>query len=251
MKFTLATLAVFAATGLAAPSADPVAAPKPNPVSEPEPWCTWVGQSCWKAKRDVGEVKRDAAPEPEPWCMWVGQSCWKVKRDAGEALSSALHTTRSIDIPSVNPRSISDAAQINAAHQAKRSVVELANMVALSARGSSEEYFKSLNLEEHFPDYTSGGHAKGEEKTLQSKREATPGKPRQCYEMRWCMCVGQSCWKAKRAAEAVLATIDARDAGSDDSHFDARSFSAESFAAKRDIMAIKAAARSIIDANKE
>ncbi|KAM0563149.1 hypothetical protein ACHAPJ_000863 [Fusarium lateritium] len=266
MKLSLASLALVAATGFAAPPPDfyppwfshavegksdktgdkmkreaipePVAAPKPNPVSEPEPWCTYPGQSCWKAKRE-------AAPEPEPWCWYPGQSCWKVKRDVGEALAGALHSTRHFDTAHLDTRSIDGTTHTesnHAARQAKRSVVELANMVALAARGSSDGYFKSLNIERHFPDTAADGMAKRD--LHEVKREAAP--QRTC--VKWCMCPGQSCWKAKRAAEAVLETLEGRDAGSHDSHFDARG---ESVTDKRDIMAIKAAARSIIDANQE
>ncbi|WKT45639.1 hypothetical protein QSH57_010513 [Fusarium oxysporum f. sp. vasinfectum] len=225
---------------------EPVAAPKPDPVAEPMPWCTWRGQPCWK------KTKRAAAPEPapeaeneprwclwrgqpcwkktkrdaipEPWCLWRGQPCWKAKRDAAPEPWSPL----------IFPR--------DAAHKAKRSIVELANLIALSARGSPEEYFKSLELETFFPDAAPNATAKRDLNTLQEDK-------------RWCMWRGQPCWKAKRAAEAVLDAVDGDDGatgpGGPDSHYDTRDFKSENFAAKRDLIAIKAAARSIADMSEE
>ncbi|RKK82553.1 hypothetical protein BFJ69_g3130 [Fusarium oxysporum] len=242
---------------------EPVAAPKPDPVAEPMPWCTWRGQPCWKkAKRAAApepapeaeneprwclwrgqpcwkKTKRDATPEP--WCLWRGQPCWKAKRDAGQALSNALHATRSLDTRSADAPSTAHLPR-DAAHKAKRSIVELANLIALSARGSPEEYFKSLELETFFPDAAPNATAKRDLNTLQEDK-------------RWCMWRGQPCWKAKRAAEAVLDAVDGDDGatgpGGPDSHYDTRDFKSENFAAKRDLIAIKAAARSIADMSEE
>ncbi|KAK2675504.1 hypothetical protein RAB80_007689 [Fusarium oxysporum f. sp. vasinfectum] len=262
---------------------EPVAAPKPDPVAEPMPWCTWRGQPCWKKTKRAAapepapeaeneprwclwrgqpcwkKTKRDAIPEPwclwrgqpcwkakrdaapEPWCMWRGQPCWKAKRDAGQALSNALHATRSLDTRSADAPSTAHLPR-DAAHKAKRSIVELANLIALSARGSPEEYFKSLELETFFPDAAPNATAKRDLNTLQEDK-------------RWCMWRGQSCWKAKRAAEAVLDAVDGDDGatgpGGPDSHYDTRDFKSENFAAKRDLIAIKAAARSIADMSEE
>ncbi|EWY96983.1 hypothetical protein FOYG_05476 [Fusarium oxysporum NRRL 32931] len=266
---------------------EPVAAPQPDPVAEPMPWCTWRGQPCWKekmrmAKREAipepapeaeneprwclwrgqpcwKKTKRDATPEPwclwrgqpcwkakrdaapEPWCMWRGQPCWKAKRDAGQALSNALHATRSLDTRSADAPSTAHLPR-DAPHKAKRSIVELANLIALSARGSPEEYFKSLELETFFPDAAPNATAKRDLNTLQEDK-------------RWCMWRGQPCWKAKRAAEAVLDAVDGDDGatgpGGPDSHYDTRDFKSENFAAKRDLIAIKAAARSIADMSEE
>ncbi|EXK85832.1 hypothetical protein FOQG_10256 [Fusarium oxysporum f. sp. raphani 54005] len=262
---------------------EPVAAPKPDPVAEPMPWCTWRGQPCWKKTKRAAapepapeaeneprwclwrgqpcwkKTKRDAIPEPwclwrgqpcwkakrdaapEPWCMWRGQPCWKAKRDAGQALSNALHATRSLDTRSADAPSTAHLPR-DAAHKAKRSIVELANLIALSARGSPEEYFKSLELETFFPDAAPNATAKRDLNTLQEDK-------------RWCMWRGQPCWKAKRAAEAVLDAVDGDDGatgpGGPDSHYDTRDFKSENFAAKRDLIAIKAAARSIADMSEE
>ncbi|KAF5624885.1 pheromone precursor 1 [Fusarium sp. NRRL 52700] len=262
---------------------EPVAAPKPDPVAEPKPWCTWPGQPCWKKTKRAAapepapeaeneprwcmwrgqpcwkKTKRDATPEPwcmwrgqpcwkakrdaapEPWCMWRGQPCWKAKRDAGQALSNALHATRSLDTRSADAPSTAHLPR-DAAHKAKRSIVELANLIALSARGSPEEYFQSLELETFFPDAAPNATAKRDLNTLQEDK-------------RWCMWRGQPCWKAKRAAEAVLDAVDGDDGvigpGGPDSHYDTRDFKAENFAAKRDLIAIKAAARSIADMSEE
>jgi hypothetical protein len=173
--------------------------------------------------------------------MWRGQPCWKAKRDAGQALSNALHATRSLDTRSADAPSTAHLPR-DAAHKAKRSIVELANLIALSARGSPEEYFKSLELETFFPDAAPNATAKRDLNTLQEDK-------------RWCMWRGQPCWKAKRAAEAVLDAVDGDDGatgpGGPDSHYDTRDFKSENFAAKRDLIAIKAAARSIADMPEE
>ncbi|KAL6912890.1 hypothetical protein ACHAPO_007606 [Fusarium lateritium] len=201
--------------------------PMPEPANEPR-WCWWKGQPCWKSK-----AKRDASPEP--WCWWKGQPCWKAKRDAGEALTVALHATRDIEA-----RSIAETEHLprDAAHQAKRSIVELANVIALSARGSPEEYFKNLYLEEFFPEIPHNATAKRDVKTLQEDK-------------RWCWWKGQPCWKAKRAAEAVLHAVDGGDGagapGGPEEHFDTSNFNPQNFEAKRDLMAIKAAARSVVE----
>ncbi|KAL7760520.1 hypothetical protein ACKLNR_010610 [Fusarium oxysporum f. sp. zingiberi] len=262
---------------------EPIAAPQPDPVADPMPWCTWRGQPCWKKTKRAAapepapeaeneprwclwrgqpcwkKTKRDATPEPwclwrgqpcwkakrdaapEPWCMWRGQPCWKAKRDAGQALSNALHATRSLDTRSADAPSTAHLPR-DAAHKAKRSIVELANLIALSARGSPEEYFKSLELETFFPDAASNATAKRDLNTLQEDK-------------RWCMWRGQPCWKAKRAAEAVLDAVDGDDGatgpGGPDSHYDTRDFKSENFAAKRDLIAIKAAARSIADMSED
>ncbi|KAM0404188.1 hypothetical protein ACHAPZ_001867 [Fusarium culmorum] len=259
---------------------EPVPAPQPDPVAEAEPWCTWKGQPCWKekmAKREAKpepwcwwkgqpcwKAKRNAAPEPmpepaneprwcwwkgqpcwkskskrdaspEPWCWWKGQPCWKAKRDAGEALTVALHATRGVET-----RSVAETEHLprDAAHQAKRSIVELANVIALSARGSPEEYFKHLYLEEFFPEIPHNATAKRDVKTLQEDK-------------RWCWWKGQPCWKAKRAAEAVLHAVDGSDGagapGGPEEHFGTSHFNPQNFEAKRDLMAIKAAARSVVE----
>ncbi|RGP73455.1 pheromone precursor 1 [Fusarium sporotrichioides] len=264
----------------AQPEPEAIPVPQPDPVAEAEPWCTWKGQPCWKekmAKREAKpepwcwwkgqpcwKTKRNAAPEPmpepaneprwcwwkgqpcwkskskrdaspEPWCWWKGQPCWKAKRDASEALTVALHATRGVET-----RSVAETEHLprDAAHHAKRSIVELANVIALSARGSPEEYFKNLYLEEFFPEIPHNATAKRDVKTLQEDK-------------RWCWWKGQPCWKAKRAAEAVLHAVDGADGagapGGPEEHFDTSNFNPQNFEAKRDLMAIKAAARSVVE----
>ncbi|KAF5022117.1 hypothetical protein F66182_5836 [Fusarium sp. NRRL 66182] len=198
----------------------------PEPKRNNNKWCMWIGQPCWKAK-----AKREASPEPQKWCMWIGQPCWKAKRDAGEALSDSLHATRSL-----HDRSPTELLAGGAAAEAKRSIVELANMVALGARSDSGAYFDSLKIETHFPEFNSTS-------TAAVKRDEAALK----QDKRWCMWIGQPCWKAKRAAEAVYKAID----GKRDESASPANFDPEHFEEKRDLHAIKQAARSIIDSLEE
>ncbi|KAF4456142.1 pheromone precursor 1, partial [Fusarium albosuccineum] len=200
----------------------------PEPEGNDKRWCVWPGQPCWKAKRDaipepnadaeaLAELnkrwciwpgqpcwknKRDASPEPEPeadkaelskrWCWWPGQPCWKVKR-AAEAFSESIHSSGGLQARDAEAEFSN--AEGGAAFKAKRDVNELANLIALAARGDPAEYFASLKLERQF-------HPDSESKT---KRDASPDAAQK--DKRWCWWPGQPCWKAKRAADAVLDAV--------------------------------------------
>lgn len=220
MRFTLTTLAVMATVAMAAPAA------------EAEAWCERPGQSCWKRDEDGGSTqnapsddwcerpgqscwfaKRDA--EAEAWCERPGQSCWKVKR-AAEAFAESISSSGRLETraPEAELSNLPGGAEF----KAKRSVDELAHLVALSRR-SPDAYYNNLELEARF----------AADSDLTVKRDALPApwceRPGQsCWkrsaeadadaaaeDKRWCERPGQSCWKAKRAAEAVLDIVGAQE----------------------------------------
>ncbi|KAH7312598.1 hypothetical protein B0I35DRAFT_411302 [Stachybotrys elegans] len=138
-----------------------------------------------------------AAPEATPWCMRPGQSCWKVKR-AAEAFADAIHAT---DLEARSPEAEASVISVSgeASRAARRSVVELANLIAL-AEAEPYLFYEGLDLDTKFP---TPPDAPADDKV---KREATPEAVEE--DKRWCMRPGQSCWKAKRAAEAVVEAIE-------------------------------------------
>ncbi|KAF7559868.1 hypothetical protein G7046_g4278 [Stylonectria norvegica] len=247
------------------------------------------GQPCWKAKRDA---------EAEPWCIRPGQPCWKAKR-AALALSDSISTSGGL--AARTPEDGFSNLPGGAAYVAKRSLNDLANLVAL-AENDPESFYSQLELDNQLPHDSDEGEetpegddsTEGDDKT---KRDATPepwcirpGQP--CWkrdpqpdadpadkDKRWCIRPGQPCWKAKRAAEAVLEAVGDSDetAEYDPAYFSKRSAepwcirpgqpcwkrSAEAgenleekrwcirpgqpcWKAKRDIMAVRAAANDIL-----
>ncbi|KAJ4149099.1 hypothetical protein NW754_000535 [Fusarium falciforme] len=239
MKFTLATLAVLAATAMAAPAPDAepepwcfypgqpcwkkakreaLPEPKAEPVAEAKasPWCFYPGQPCWKkAKRDA-----DADAEAKPWCFYPGQPCWKVKR-AAEAFSDALQISGN-EARSADADAEADLSNLagGAAFKAKREIHELANVISLATRDDSGEYYRSLNLERAFPA-DSDPKAKRDaepwcfypgQPCWKNKRNASPeakakAEAAEQKDKRWCFYPGQPCWKAKRAADAVVEAL--------------------------------------------
>ncbi|KPM43150.1 hypothetical protein AK830_g3429 [Neonectria ditissima] len=241
MKFTLAALATFLATSV-------LAAPAPSP----EPWCMHRGQPCWKAKR-AAEAFRDA----------ITGSGGLAARDADAERSN---------FPG------------GAAYQAKRDVSELAGFVA-GSYWNPAQYYSDLGLDEQFhpdsDDDTTAAAADGKEKREASPWCKYPGQP--CWkkrdaaaeaeavaaDKRWCIHPGQPCWKAKRSAEAVLEAIGDDDVAKREAQpwcihpgqpcWKKRDAEADAdkrwcmhpgqpcWKAKRDVYAMRAAARAIID----
>ncbi|EOO02638.1 putative pheromone precursor protein 1 protein [Phaeoacremonium minimum UCRPA7] len=178
MKFSTIITLVTVAVGVNA-----AAIASPDAEANPDPWCTKHGQSCWK--------KREAEASPEAWCTKHGQSCWKVKRVA-EAFANAI--TSSGGVVESREASFSNMPG-NAAYNAKRAIDELAGVVA-ATRSEPETFYNDLNLFEEFsPD--------AEPEETEKRDVITPEN-----DKRWCTKHGQSCWKAKRAAEAIVNTID-------------------------------------------
>lgn len=183
MKFTLPVILLAAATASVEAAA----------VANPEPWCLFKGQSCWKDKREVDT--RAVDPEPEKrWCLFKGQSCWKAKR-AAEAFAEALQTSNG---PVMAREAEYSNQPGNAAFMAKRQVDELALAIAASTE-DPDAFYAALGLGDHF-DADNNDH---EEATPTDKRSPEV----QQADKRWCLFKGQSCWKAKRVAEAVVSAI--------------------------------------------
>jgi len=157
----------------------------------------------------VGITTTAAAPAPAPapeadprWCTWIGQSCWKVKRTAAafaEALASSGSPSTSGGAPSVEARYSNQPG--GAAFKAKRALDGLAGVVA-ATRDTPLEYYNALGLDLHFVPDEPLNVTHGPGNSGHAKREA---------DARWCTWIGQSCWKARRAAEAVVNTIDGFD----------------------------------------
>ncbi|KAK7421241.1 hypothetical protein QQX98_002373 [Neonectria punicea] len=264
MKFTLAALFSVLATGvLAAPAAE----------AAPEPWCMYKGQPCWKAKRD-------AEAEAQPWCMYKGQPCWKAKR-AAEAFKDAITSSGGLAARDA------DAERSNfpggAAFKIKRDVDELAGFAA-GSYWNPAQFYNDLGLDQQFHPDSGNDDADADAK---EKRDASPwcmykGQP--CWkkrdaeaeaeavaaDKRWCMYKGQPCWKAKRAAEAVLDVVGHADVSKRDAQpwciypgqpcWKKRDAEADAdkrwclypgqpcWKAKRDVAAMRTAARAIVDA---
>lgn len=228
----------------------------------------------------AGAAQAAPAPEPEPWCWRPGQPCWKVKR-ATDAFSVAIRSSGGLQ--ERTPEADYSNAPGGAAYMTKRSVNELANVVALATR-EPEAYYKGLGLNKEF--FVDDGKI--------DKREASPdpwcwrpGQP--CWkrdstdddvsvkDKRWCVRPGEPCWKTKRAADSVLEAIDKDEAANKDASDAAPFHFPEScdgprvlcwkkreanpepwcwrpgepcWKAKRDLQAIQAVARSISESHQ-
>ncbi|CAK7229759.1 hypothetical protein SBRCBS47491_007357 [Sporothrix bragantina] len=129
------------------------------------------------------------------FCMWKGQSCWKAKRTAeafAEAIASVGGPAADAD-SAVFRRSHADGGVAN---NALRSLDGLANIVA-STQSNPRSFYSDLYLATHFPAPAPASDA--EKRDAEANPEA---------EAQFCMWKGQSCWKVKRAAEAIVNTID-------------------------------------------
>ena len=157
--------------------------------------------------------------DPDPWCDIRGQSCWKVKR-AAEAFSNALASSGG-DLLESREAHFSNAPG-GASYQAKRSLDELASLIALSQH-SPDGYYSGLNLERQFHPDTKEVEKRDNndnekrwcdirgQSCWKHKRSEVQERDPEAHDndKRWCDIRGQSCWKAKRAAEAVVSAIDA------------------------------------------
>lgn len=128
------------------------------------------------------------------WCQFMGQPCWKVKR-AAEAFAEAVASTGSYASGPESAVSRRSNAPGGLADQAKRGLDDLAGIIASTQR-SPRSYYGGLNLAGAFPDAADVSKRDAE-------AEASPE-----AEAQWCQFMGQPCWKVKRAAEAVVSTIE-------------------------------------------
>ncbi|CAK7238621.1 MAG: hypothetical protein STHCBS139747_000038 [Sporothrix thermara] len=143
------------------------------------------------------------------FCMWMGQSCWKVKRTA-EAFAEAIASSGGPATNGDSSLSRRSHATGGIANNAMRSLDGLATIVA-STQANPRSFYSDLLLASHFPAPAEDGGAEKRDAEAEANPEA---------EAQFCMWMGQSCWKVKRAAEAIVNTIDG--------------FTASSAVAKRD-----------------
>lgn len=203
MKFTLTFVALVATAVVAVPTAD----------ADADPWCLRPGQSCWKKRAEeekrwcmrpgqsCWKAKREAEAEADPWCMRPGQSCWK-RAAAADAFAEAIHTSGGLEART--PAAISSNFPGGAAHYAKRSINELANLIAL-AENDPETFYSQLELENQFladsEDADAGDDDSNDDgKTDDSKEEKRSGETKR-EPQPWCMRPGQSCWKRDAESE--------------------------------------------------
>ncbi|KAL1900592.1 hypothetical protein Sste5346_002315 [Sporothrix stenoceras] len=116
------------------------------------------------------------------FCSLNGMPCWQAKR-AAEAFANAISSSPLGDI---SKRSVGETSI-----KAMRSLDGLASIVA-STQSNPRSFYSDLALASHFPAPAEDGVA---------KRDAEA-------DAQWCPLFGQSCWKVKRAAEALINTID-------------------------------------------
>ncbi|KAK4105945.1 hypothetical protein N658DRAFT_564245 [Parathielavia hyrcaniae] len=177
------------------------AADKATEKSEAEPWCTrFLGQPCWGKRSDedaVTPAKRDVATavkrETEPWCTrFLGQPCWgkraeeeatPVKRDDSTPVKRAAEPwcTRFLGQPCWGKR---DAEPYCTA----------SNGQPCWTRSVPEKQERQVDW---FCTRFAGSSC--------WKRD---GSEAVAEEVKRCSGEGQACWKAKRAASAVIDAIE-------------------------------------------
>ncbi|PHH93080.1 hypothetical protein CDD83_1365 [Cordyceps sp. RAO-2017] len=167
-------------------------------------------------------------PSPSPWCFRRYAMCFKLKRAVG-AFSEAVQTSKALET-----RSVGTAAD-GAALTAKLAVHEMAHLMAL-ATDDPNAFIKDLGLDDGSP---------APSKTTSEGASKEDG---------GCQAEGGACWAAKRAADAVLEAIgddseepapgslDRRDA---EARAECFRPGAECWKAKRDLYALKTAARQV------
>lgn len=215
-----------------------------------------------------------AAPSPEPWCFRIAMPCWKAKR-AVDAFTRSVKESASIVARSEDTTAAAPLAKLpqSSTFFAEQALNELAHISAL-ASGKPITFYTDLPISFSTDvDF----HTKQE-----SKRDALPDDMKWCLdcwdkrnddnerrwcfrqdrlspclkahekEKRWCFRIAMPCWKAKRAAEAILEAADEQI----DGHLDSVSKREASacmrpgqacWQAKRDLYAMKSVARDILD----
>jgi hypothetical protein len=143
-------------------------------------------------------------------CWQPGQPCYRVDA-AAQALARSLKSSG--ELSKRTPEAEFSNSPGGAAYLAKRSVNELANLAALTARDPAK-YYRDLGLDKVFE--------RDEAHDVKRDAEAVPWCQRRgfgCWkrddsgdddsvkDKRWCGGEGQACWRAKRAADAVLEAI--------------------------------------------
>ncbi|KXX80798.1 Clock-controlled pheromone ccg-4 [Madurella mycetomatis] len=170
-------------------------------------WCTgFPGQPCWKLKREAeaeaqwctgfpGQPcwkKRTAGPEAQ-WCTgFPGQPCWKEKREAGAEADAEADPQWCTGFPGFPGQPCWKKRDADAEHQ-------------WCLRFPGQPCWKRDANPEAEPE-ADPQWCLGFPGQPCWKREATPGA---AEDQKRCVAEGGSCWIAKRAAEAVVQTIEA------------------------------------------
>ncbi|PHH73426.1 hypothetical protein CDD80_3828 [Ophiocordyceps camponoti-rufipedis] len=165
------------------------------------PWCKRPNSICSKVKRSLSlETRSPWCTRPlsncptvakrSPWCKRPNSICSKAKRAVDVFADTVL---QSVKQDSAAPQTASEAA----AHDA---VLKLAQLAAQSSE-SPEDYIKYLGLEDN--------------KTV-AKRDVESTSETEAEEKEACHAEGGACWAAKRAVDAVLATVDAEQDDAED-----------------------------------
>ncbi len=164
------------------------------------------------------------------FCQLRGQSCWKVKR-AAEAFAEAVASVGSAALPDGSSLFVRRSlAPGGLANHAIRALDGLAGVVA-STQHNPRSYYSDLLLSHYYPapyvpvsgddDHTEAKRSadadadadpqfcqlRGQSCWRKRAADAAP-EPEPEAEAQFCQLRGQSCWKVKRAAEAVLSTIE-------------------------------------------
>ncbi|EFW99502.1 pheromone precursor protein [Grosmannia clavigera kw1407] len=141
-----------------------------------------------------------AADADTQWCQWYGQACWKVKRTA-EAFAEAVADAGGVSGGPETSISRRSNAPGGLADQVKRGLDDLAGIIASTQR-SPVSYYGGLNLAGAFPAPTEVTKREADAEA-DADADASPE-----AEAQWCQWYGQACWKVRRAAEAVVTTIE-------------------------------------------
>lgn len=215
-----------------------------------------------------------AAPSPEPWCFRIARPCWKTKR-AVDAFTRSVQESAAVVARSEDTTDVPELAKFpqSSTFFAEQALNELAHISAL-ASGKPVTFYTDLpisfsaDIDFHTKQEskrhdvsTMGGYC------LDCWNKRNDDKERRwCFrqdrispclkvheeEKRWCFRIAMPCWKAKRAADAILEAADEKT----DGHLDDVSKREASpcmqpgqacWQAKRDLHAMKSIARDIIE----
>ncbi|KAK1623643.1 hypothetical protein BDP81DRAFT_454429 [Colletotrichum phormii] len=209
------------------------------------------------------------------WCQAVGQGCWKVKR-AAETFAVAL-AKDDLVVDRDSPQALASHARGGAAYTAKRALNELADIVAAS-QDDPFYYYGGLDIGNHFAADTPEAEAVVARRDVEAeggwcnskligqpcwKRDVeTSGDDVHSGERHWCNRPGAPCAIARRAAEALLdGVVDGEEEGNEaqaakteafctshDQDCWTRSADPAAWKASRDLKAMKAAARDLLEA---
>ncbi|KAK3941094.1 hypothetical protein QBC46DRAFT_432574 [Diplogelasinospora grovesii] len=165
--------------------------------------CVFIGAVVSSLPTPVEDEKR--------WCLAIGQSCWKLRR-AAEAFSAVIRTSPEHTLETRDETVLDKTA--------KQQIDALAALIG-NRQDDPSALFNGLNQpqpvtkkEKRAPWCVFDGEIwscwsndnKQDKPEILQRSSTTPETP--ADEKRWCLAIGQSCWKAKRAAQAVVDAID-------------------------------------------